>query len=194
VVDRTPVGDELQLLDYLQEPPQSPSEVYFAHYLCTVYLPTVSPASPAKEALHTGAPNPCTLSLQCIPMRPLHPTPPSAQLSHRIALPVLAHPLCGLRCSLRPALARPTPAPTLRCSLTRPLCGLQCSLTRPASTRLPDGHPDARPPNTRPVPASHLLESGDGSEARHGAMTSVVEHGARRNWRRAVGEEDGGLP
>jgi hypothetical protein len=104
---------------------------------------------------------------------------PSAQLSHGVALPVLTRPLCGLRCSLRSALARPDDA----LALARLPNVRSPVLARPVGTRLPD----ARPPNTRPAPASHLQEAGDGSEVRHGATTSVAEHGARRNRRRAVG-------
>jgi hypothetical protein len=105
--------------------------VYFAHYLCIVYLPAVSPASPAKEALHTGAPNPRTLSLQCIPMRPLHPTrghhPP---LGCRTGSPFRCTPARCVASGARSGWH--SPAPTLRCSLARPLCGLRCSLARPA--------------------------------------------------------------
>jgi hypothetical protein len=124
---------------------QSRSKVYFVHYLCTVYLSAVFSTSPTKEALHTGAPpNPRTLSLQCISMRLLHP-----RLLHGVTLPVLAHPLCDLRCSLRPTLARLTPAPTLRCSLARPLCGLRCSPGRHSPAR----RPPRRSPNQHPAGA-----------------------------------------
>jgi hypothetical protein len=95
---------------------------------------------------------------------------------------------------LTPAGTRPPDARPDTQVLARPPAVRPPVLARPASTRLPDAHPDARPPNTRLAPASHLLESGDGSETRHGAMTSVAEHGARRNWRRAAGEEDGRPP
>jgi hypothetical protein len=145
-------------------------------------LSSLPSLSHKRGTTHRRPSNRCTLSLQCISMRPLHP-----RLSHGVALPVLARPLCGLWCSLRSTLARPTPAQTLWCSPAR--CA--ASGAHPAGTRLLDVHPDARPPNTRSVPASHLLEAGDGSEARHGATTSVAEHGARRNRRHAVGEKDG---
>jgi hypothetical protein len=129
--------------------------MYFAYYLCTVYLPAVSLASPTKEALHP-------------------------QLGCRMGSPFRCSPARCVASSARSSRhsPRPTPAPRLRCSLARP--ALACAtptltLTRPTLA-------DA---------ASHLLEAEDGSEARHGATTSVAEHDARRNRRRAMGEEDG---
>jgi hypothetical protein len=109
-------------------------------------------------------------------MRPLHPTCGCHP-------PLGCHTGSPFRCSPARCVASDARSCPDALVLARPPDVRPPVLARPGGTRLPD----ARPPNTRSVPASHLQEAGDGSEARHGTTTSVAEHDTRRNRRRAVG-------
>jgi hypothetical protein len=162
--------------------------MYFAYYLCTVYLPAVSLASLTKEALH---PNPRTLSLQCIPMRPLHPTcGRHPQLGCRMGSPFRCSPARCVASSARSSRhsPRPTPAPRLRCSLARP--ALACAtptltLTRPTLA-------DARLPST----GGRRWQWGEAWRDNLGGGTWCQEEPAARDGRgrRAASHKEGAAP